>query len=192
MSVIGVTTSVVAFALGLALLSSCAHPHRISRGAVAKLTRNHEPFVLVFGSVVPVQGVMGRPSIRFVHQVNKAAPEYVLQEIAISSGDRFYAVLKAPPALPRLDQFETEVRWTKVTYDKVNFVRVAAQPAAVALYVGELQMSEGQTVAVTVRDDYQNATAELHRLYPKFTGEIIKAPLLRSPAPAATPPKRVQ
>jgi hypothetical protein len=186
-----VATRVVA-AIALALLTSCAHSNRVSRSAVRKLTKSHEPFVLVFGSVVPVQGVSGHPSIRFVHQLNRTAPEYVLHEIAISSGDRFYAVLKAPPTLPRLDQFETEVRWTRVTYDKVNFVRVAEQPAAVAMYVGELQMSEGQTVAVTVRDDYQSATAELHRLYPKFDGEIIKAPLLRSPPPASAPPKRVQ
>ena len=196
----GVTTTrgLVGIILCLGIAGSCAHPNRVSRGTVNRLTKNHEAFVLVFGSMLPAQGANVEPVIRFVHQLNKTAPNYILHEMKVTNGDRFYAILKPPPDLKRVDQFETEVSWAQ-GYDKINFVRVARQRGAMAMYLGEIQMTLAEhrdasgrgTVAVTARDDFQNATTELRRLYPRFDGEIIKVPLPRSLVPAAAPPKRV-
>jgi hypothetical protein len=188
--------TIIALLLFLTFLS-CAHPNRVSRSTVTRLTKHRETFVLVFGSMLPAQGATERPMIRFVHHADKTAPEYVLHEMKISNGDRFYAVLKAPSELKYVDQFETEVSWADA-YDKISFVRIAQQHGPVAMYLGEIQMTlaerrnaPGRGISVTVRDEFQNATRELHQLYPGFDGEIIKAPLLRNPVPAAAPPKRV-
>ena len=146
--------------------------------------------------MLPVQGASVRPVIRFVHQLNKNAPNYVLHEIKITNGDRFYAILKPPAELKNVDQFETEVNWGQ-GYDKINFVRVAQKRGAVAMYLGEIQMTlaerrdgPGRGLAVTARDDFQNATKEFRRLYPGFDGEVVKAPLMRNPVPVSAPPNR--
>ena len=102
----GPTTAV---AICFAVLTSCAHPHRVSRGTVNRLTKSREAFVLVFGSVL-AERLSARPVIRLIHQADKSAPEYLLHEMAISRGAWFYAVLKAPAALERIDHFEAEVR----------------------------------------------------------------------------------
>jgi len=154
--------------------------------------------VLVFGSMLPAQGVTEKPIIRFIHQLNRSAPNYVLHEMKVTKGDRFYAILKPPAELKRVDQFETEVSWAQ-GYDKINFVRVSPQSASIAMYLGEIQMtlsarpdaSGRGAVTATVRDDFQSAAKELHRLYPGFEGEVTKVPMLRSPVPAAAPPARV-
>src|SRR5580698_3895448 len=89
-------------------LTSCAHPNRISRDSLQRLTNNREPIVLVFGSLSTPPGTLTRPAIRFL-QANPSAPAYLLRELIISSGDRFYAILEAPKVasdpLPWLDEF---------------------------------------------------------------------------------------
>ncbi|MEP6538593.1 MAG: hypothetical protein ABJF23_24855 [Bryobacteraceae bacterium] len=176
--------------------ASCAHPNRVSRSAVNRLIRSHESFVLVYGSLLPVGGTGVKPAIRFVHPLNSTAPHSVLHEMTVTNGGRFYAILKPPAGFRQVDLFETEVSWEK-GYDKINFVRLGQRERATAMYLGEIQMTlaerrdaPGKGVATVVRDDFEAATKELHRLYPGFDGEIIKAPLLRSPVPAAVPPKR--
>jgi hypothetical protein len=78
------------------------------------------------------------------------------------------------------------------------FVRVGQQNRAVALYLGEIQMTlaerrdaPGRGITVTVRDNSQNAIREFRHLYPAFAGEIVKVPLLRNLLPVAAPQKRV-
>lgn len=181
----------IAIAVSFTVLASCAHPHRVSRSTVNRLTKSRETFVLVFGSVLPAERLSARPVIRFVHQSDKSAPEYLLHEMAISRGGRFYAVLKAPAALQRLDHFEAEVRWADASYDKFIYVRLTEPEGPTALYLGEIRISvaqnrtaPGRTTLVDVQDDFQTALQELRRLYSNFEGPIIRSPLLRNPAPA--------
>ena len=186
----------IMFCLGFAV--SCAHPNRVSRATVNRLTKSHEGFVLVYGSLLPAQGASHKPVLRFVHQVNKSAPNYILHQMTVTKTDRFYAILKPPVELKRVDQFETEVSWGQ-GYDKINFVRVAEQRGGTAIYLGEIQMmpaerrdAPGRGIAVTVRDDFDAVTREFRQLYPGFDGKIIKGPMGRSQQPAADPPKRVK
>jgi len=181
----------IAIAGSLAVLTSCAHPHRVSRSTVDRLTKTGETSVLVFGSVLPAERLSTRPVIRFIHQSDRSAPQYLLHEMAIARGDRFYAVLKAPAALNRLDHFEAEVRWAEAPYDKFTFVRLEEREGPAALYLGEIRISvaqnrtaPGRTMLVDVGDNFQPALEELRRLYPNFKGPILKSPQLRSPAPA--------
>jgi hypothetical protein len=187
------------FVLALAGLISCAHPNRVSRGLLRQLARKHESFVLVFGSLSMPKDAAEHPAIRFVHQANRKAPEYLLHEITIPGNNRFYAVLRAPAALPYLDEFEAAVGSADTAWDKITYVRLHPGDAPVAMYVGEIRVAPpptrntpGQTMMVAIRDDFQNAAQELKRLYPDFAGQVTKAPLLRNPVPMSAPPARVK
>jgi hypothetical protein len=184
--------------LCLTAMTSCAHPNRISRSNLQRLTKNRDAFVLVFGSVLTPPGALARPAIRFVHQADRSAPEYLLWSLIISSGDRFYAVLKVPPELPYLDEFYAEVGSADTGFDRIDYVRLHRGDAPLAMYVGEIHMSpaqirtvQGQKIVVSIDDDFKNAVQELKRLYPHFEGTITKAALLRNPVPMASPPARV-
>ena len=179
-------------------LCSCGHPYRVSRGAMNKLIRQQKSFVVVFGSLAMEQDAAVAPTIRFVHQATRTAPVYVLHSITISSGDRFYAILQAPAALARLDEFYSEVG-DGAAYDRIAYVRLPQSDEPHALYVGEIRVTpaqdrtaRGQTLAVNIRDDYENAGRELHRLYPRVSGSMAKMPLLRAPVPMPAPPPRVK
>jgi hypothetical protein len=178
---------------------SCAHPNRVSRGALQRLAKNHEPYVLVFGSVLTPPGTIAHPEIRFLYPASRSAPESMLWSLIISSGDRFYAVLQTPQALPQLDEFIAEVGSADTGFDKIDYVRLQKRDQPLAMYVGEIAMSpaenrtaRGQTIVVNIRDDFQNAEQELKRLYPSFAGTIAKAALLRNPVPMAKPPERTR
>ena len=188
-----------ALALSLLLLTSCAHPNRVSRGFLRQLARKREPYVLVFGSLSMPKDSTARPAIRFVHQTNRTAPEYLLHEVTIPGDHRFYAVLKTPAELPFLDEFEAAVGSADAAWDKITYVRLHKDDGPLAFYVGEIRVTPpaarnvpGQTMTVAIRDDFANATQELKRLYPDFTGTVAKAPLLRSPVPMPAPPPRVK
>src|SRR6478752_10709196 len=119
------TFRVGALIVGVCLIgTSCARPNRVSRGALQRLAKKHQPFVLVFGSVSTPKAKLARPALRFVHKANRTAPEYLLWSLQISSGDRFYAVLQAPPQLPFLDEFYAEVGSADVGFDKISYVRL--------------------------------------------------------------------
>jgi hypothetical protein len=185
----------------LIALTSCVHPNRIPRGALEQLTRGGESFVLVFGSLSTPMGPLALPTIRFLHQTDRSAPEYLLRSLTIDTGDRFYAILQTPKAtsytLPYLDEFYIEVGSDNTGFDRINYVRLRQTEAPLAMYVGEIEMTPaaartvpGQTVVVNVRDDFQNASQELKRLYPSFQGSIVTA--LRSPVPIPAPPARTR
>jgi hypothetical protein len=185
-----------ALALSILALGSCARPNRVSRGLLRQLARKHEPYVLVFGSLsMPVDST-AHPTIRFVHQFNRSAPEYVLQEVTVAGNHRFYAILNKPAALAVLDEFEASVGSANNAWDKITYVRLHPGDGPLAFYVGEITVTPpparnvpGQMMTVAIRDDFQNAAQELGRLYPEFAGEITKAPLLRAPVPVPAPPR---
>jgi hypothetical protein len=181
-------------------LISCAHPNRVSRGALRRLAKNREAFVLVFGSLSTSTPTLALPTIRFSHQANRSARIYLLRSLTITSGDRFYAILQKPEetsyTLPYLDEFYIEVGNANVGFDRINYVRLHHVETPLAIYVGEIQMSPapsrltpGQTIVVNVRDDFRNATLQLKRLYPRFQGTIATALDLRNPvsAPSGSP-----
>jgi hypothetical protein len=185
--------------LGVFALASCAHPNRVSRGLIRQLTRRQQPYVLVFGSLSMPVNYTARPSIRFVHQSNRAAPEYLLHEVTTADNHRFYAVLNKPAALAALDEFEAAVGSRDTAWDKITYVRLHPSDGPVAFYLGEITVTPpparnvpGQTMIVAIRDDFQNAARELKHLYPEFTGAISEAPLLRAPVPIAAPPPRLK
>lgn len=174
------------FLLSLIALTSCAHPNRISRGALRRLTNNGASLVLVFGSLSTSQGAIPQPTIRFVRQEKRTAPEYLLRSLTITNGERFYAVLSKPIAadytLPYLDEFYIEVGSPATGFDRIDYVRLRNTEEPQAMYVGEIEMipapqrtAQGQAITVRVRDDYANATQELKRLYPRFQGTAGKA-----------------
>jgi hypothetical protein len=180
------------------ILCCCGHPYRVSRGDVNRLLRKSAPFVLVFGSL-SMQGDAPPPTIRFIHQANRTAPLYELYRLSISSGDRFYAILKAPAALARLDEFEAEVGDGRAAYDRIAYVKLPRIDEAQAFYVGEIRVTpaesrttQGLPLVVNIGDDFENASRELHRLYPRFMGAVTKMPLLRNPERKSTPPPRVK
>ena len=183
----------------LAFLTSCVHhSNRISRGDLQKLTKKHDPVVLVFGSLSTSAGTLVHPAIHFVHQSTAADPEYTLQSLSITNGDRFYAVLKKPEALQHLDHFSVEVGSRETGFDKITYVRLPDDGNALAMYVGEIKMSpaesrmaQGQKVLVKTDDDFQSASLELKRLYPGFDGEIAKVALLRKLSPPTAPLERI-
>jgi hypothetical protein len=183
-------------ALSILALASCAHPNRVSRGLLRQLARKHEPYVLVFGSLTMPVDSTAHPSIRFVHQSNRAAPEYLLQEVTVAGNHRFYAILNKPAAIAVLDEFEAAVGSANTAWDKITYVRLHPGDGPLAFYVGEITVIPpparnvpGQTMTVAIRDDFQNAAQELGRLYPEFTGATTKAPLLRAPVPVPAPPR---
>jgi hypothetical protein len=187
---IGLTLCVIA-------LTSCAHPNRISRSALQRLTRTGQPFILVFGSVLTPPHALARPGIRFVHKADRASPEYLLASLTILNGDRFYAVLDKPRDLPRIDEFFAEVGSEETGFDKITYIRLSKDDSPLAMYVGDIRMepaqnrtTQGQKLVVSVRDDFQNAASELKHLYPRFHGRLEKAALLRHQVPLASPPPR--
>jgi hypothetical protein len=134
------------------------------------------------------------PTIRFVHQSNRAAPEYLLQEVTVARNHRFYAILNKPAALAVLDEFEAAVGSASTAWDKITYVRLDPGDGPLAFYVGEITVTPpparnvtGQTMTVAIRDDFENATQEFRGVYPEFTGAITKAPLLRAPVPVPAP-----
>ncbi|HWD99801.1 MAG TPA: hypothetical protein VG345_12215 [Bryobacteraceae bacterium] len=186
-------------AVALVTLMSCAHPRRVSRRSVRRLAKEHKPFVLVFGSLSTTTPEVAHPVIRFVHQTTRSAPEYLLWSLTISSGDRFYAVLQAPPQLANLDEFYAEVGDGSSSFDRIDYVRLRKGEAPLAMYVGEIRVSparnrsaQGEKIAVNVGDDFESAAKELKRLYPDFEGPVVKTPLLRNPRRQAAPPERVR
>jgi hypothetical protein len=111
---------------GLCILAmtSCVHRNRVSKGALDRLSKNNEKFVLVFGSLSTPKGVLMRPTIRFVHHTDHPAPDDVLCSLAIASGDRFYAVLKNPQGMSYVDTFDAEVGSADTAFDKITFSRL--------------------------------------------------------------------
>jgi len=147
---------------------------------------NGTPFVLVFGSLSTAQGAIAQPTIRFVHQASRTAPEYLLRSLTITNGERFYAILQRPMAAdytpPYLDEFYIEVGSPGTGFDRIDYVRLRQTEEPQAMYVGEIEMSpapqrtvQGQALTVRVRDDYANAARELKRLYPRFQGTVGRA-----------------
>jgi hypothetical protein len=167
---------------------SCAHPNRVSRRALERMTNSGEKVVLVFGSLSTPKGTLDRPAIRFLHAEKAPMQDDLLWQLTVSSGDRFYAVLHAPREAAYLDSFYTEVGSADTGFDRIFYRHIGEGEAPLALYVGELSVSpaqvreqQGQKVAVTTRDDFENAQLELRRLYPRFAGAIAKSGLLRNP-----------
>ena len=70
--------------LSVALLSilfasvSCVHLNRVSGGALERLARNGDHFVLVFGSLSTPGGKLDRPAIRFLHPDTSGMPDAAL------------------------------------------------------------------------------------------------------------------
>ena len=187
---------VLCICLALAVIA-CAHPNRVSPRVLQRLTKKGEGFLLVFGAVSTPKGVLERPTIRFVYGGSRSVPERILWSLQIASGGRFYAVLKAPPDVSRLDEFYAEVGTADSGFDKILYVRLQPGKEPSAMYVGDIlvtpaqnRSAKGQKIETTTRDDFENALRELKRLYPRFDGAIVKAPLLRHPLPAPTPPSR--
>jgi hypothetical protein len=193
----------------LCILSACAGAgsRRISRRQLNQLAKRGDAFVMVFGSVktregdrdVTKLGKTAGAAIRFTH--GERSSESVLQEIPISSGDRFYAVLKPPERAAYLDHFEAEVRWMNPAYDKLTYIRLPGHSNAFAMYMGEIEIqvarppggtrtSPKQILNVKVGDEFDRAAQELKRLYPKFTGELVRSPALHSLHPLSSAPPR--
>ena len=192
-------TSRTVLALSILALASCAHHDRVSRRLLRHLARRQAPYVLVFGSLSMPEESKEHPAIRFVHQFNRTAPEYLLQEVPVAGDHRFYAILHKPAALPVLDEFEAAVGSANTAWDKITYVRLHPGDGPLAFYVGEITVTPpparnvpGQTMTVAIRDDFQDAAQDLRRLYPEFPGAIVKAPLLRAPVPIPAPPPRIK
>ena len=184
----------------LSLLTlSCAHPNRVSRSALQRLSKARVPFVLVFGSVSTPAKALAHPTIRFAHPANTTGPEYTLWSLVIGNGDRFFAVLQAQQGMPGLDEFYAEVGSSETGFDKVLYVRLRPADPPTAMYVGEISVSPAenryqrdQKVTASFRDDFESAAKELKQLYPRFDGEVKKVAILRHPIPTAAPPRRAQ
>ena len=183
--------------LSLILLTSCAHPYRISRGNLDRLISSRQPFVLVFGSLAATADTPGAPTLRFSHAASKLGPEFPLKNLEIAHGGAFFAVLQPPKNLPYVDEFYVEVGNAEAGFDKIVFLRVRQAEGPQAMYLGEITMSNargenirGHMLKVDVRDEFQNATRELKRQYPRFSGPIGKGLAVRS-APTSPPPPRV-
>lgn len=176
-------------AFGLIAFASCAHPNHASHSLLRQFARKHESYVLVFGSLSMSATSSARPSIRFVHQSNRAAPEYLLQEVTVAGNHHFYAVLKKPVELALLDEFEAAVGSAATAWDKFIYARLHHGYGPLAFYVGEITVTPPLarnvtgTMTVVLRDDFKKAVQNFKSLYPEFTGTIIKAPLLSDPIP---------
>jgi hypothetical protein len=182
--------------LGVALLAvllatvSCAHVNRVSGGALERLARNGDQFVLVFGSLSTPVAQLDRPAIRFLHPGVSGTPEALLWSTTISTGQRFYAVLHAPPSAKYLDAFNVEVGSEMSGFDRIIYAHMREGQEPVAMYVGEIEVrpahdrsTQGQKVVVESRDDFSNAERELKRLYPRFAGAVLKMTPLRNSGP---------
>jgi hypothetical protein len=166
---------------------SCAHLNRVSRDALERLTRDGDQFVLVFGSLSTPGGKLDHPAIRFLHPDTSGTPDALLWSATISTGQRFYAVLRAPGGEKYLDAFYVEVGSELLGFDRILYARMRDGQEPLAMYTGEIEVrpapdrsAQGQKVVVDTRDDFGNAERELRRLYPRFEGAIRKMP----PAPA--------
>jgi len=170
---------------------SCTHsPIRASRGTIDRLTRSGDRFVLVFGSLSTPGGKIDRPAIRFLHPEDKT-PDTPLWSTAIATGQRFYAILRAPAPAKFLDAYYVEVGSEPSGFDRIIYRRLRDGQEPLAMYVGEIEVTPagarsapGQKVVVETRDDFPNAQREFRRLYPKFGGAVISAILTRPPSPS--------
>jgi hypothetical protein len=174
-------------ALPVVLLAtvSCAHVNRVSGSALARLARNGDQFVLVFGSLSTPAGQLDRPALRFLHPGVSGTPDALLWSTTISTGQRFYAVLRAPDA-KYLDAFYVEVGSEIGGFDRIIYAHMREGQEPLAMYTGEIKVrpasergAQGQQVVVDTRDDFRNAEQELRRLYPRFDGGILKMTPLR-------------
>lgn len=161
---------------------SCAHPPRAGRGAVDRLRRNGGHFVLVFGSLSTPAGKRERPVIRFIYPGNSANPDALLWSTMIATGERFYAVLRAPSPAVDLDAIYVEVGSEMSGFDRIIYANLNEEQEPLALYVGEIEVrpasnraAQGQKVMVETRDDFPRALRELRRLYPDFERAIDSA-----------------
>jgi hypothetical protein len=161
--------------------ASCAHPNRVSPGALNRLTRNGDHFVLVFGSLTTSGGKPERPEIRFLHPDSSGKTDAMLWSTTIAKGERFYAVLHAPAPAEYLDALYVEVGSATTGFDRILYANLRGGQEPLAIYVGEIAVSpasdrgaQGQKVIVETRDDFQNAQRELRRLYPRFDGAVKK------------------
>lgn len=159
---------------------SCAHSFRVSGGALNRLQRNGDRFVLVFGSLSTPKGQLDRPTIRFLHPDDSGKVDAVLWSTTIATGERFYAVLRPPAPAQYLDGLYVEVGSETAGFDRIMYAHLREGQEPLAMYVGELEVrpaadrrTQGQKVVVRTRDDFQNAQAELRRLY-RFEGTIVK------------------
>jgi hypothetical protein len=105
----------------------------------------------------------------------------VLWSTTIATGARFYAVLRAPAPARYLDAIYMEVGSEKAGFDRIMYAHLREGQEPLAMYIGDLEVTpaadraaQGQKVVVRTRDDFQNAQAELRRLYPRFDGMIVK------------------
>lgn len=177
--------SALAFLSILCATVSCAHLNRVSGGALERLTRNGDQFVLVFGSLSTPGGKLDRPAIRFLHPETSGTPDALLWSTTLSTGQRFYAVLHAPSA-KYLDAFYVEVGSEMSGFDRIIYAHMREGQEPVAMYVGEIEVrpapdrsAQGQQVLVDSRDDFRNAERELRRLYPRFDGAVLDMALVR-------------
>ena len=180
----------VALLLILFATASCTHLNRVSRGALERLTRNGDQFVLVFGSLSIPGGKLDRPAIRFLHPETSGTPDALLWSTTTSTGQRFYAVLQAPGAAKYLDAFYVEVGSEMAGFDRIIYAHMREGQEPLAMYVGEIEVrpapdrsAQGQRVVVDARDDFRTAERELRRLYPRFDGAILKMAPARSAGP---------
>ena len=182
--------AIVAMLPLLLAASSCARSMRVSGGALERLRRGGEHFVLVFGSLSIPEGKLDHPTIRFVHPGNPGLPDTLLWATTIATGERFYAVLHPPAGAEYLDAVHVEVGNEATGFDRIIYARMRADEEPLAMYVGEIEVrpapdrnAQGQKVAVQTRDDFQNAQRELRRFYPLFEGPIVSTIGARSAAP---------
>jgi hypothetical protein len=169
---------------------SCAHLNRVSPDALARLTKNGDHFVLVFGSLSTPRGKLDRPAIRFLHPDTSGTSDDLLWSTTISTGQRFYAVLHAPSAAKYLDAFYIEVGSELSGFDRIIYAHMREGQEPLAMFVGEIEVTpapdrsaHGQKVVADTRDDFRNAEPELRRLYPRFDGAILKLTPSRSAGP---------
>lgn len=163
----------------LFVLTSCAHPNRVSRRAVRRLEARGEPFVLVFGSLATPTGRPAKPIIRFVYQTDRRHPEYLLGALTLSDDRRFHSILRPPASAAYLDHLYIEVGSEATGFDRILYVHLAKQAAPIGMYVGELQIApaknrnaQGEKVTVNVVNKFDDAAKELKRLYPQFEGTL--------------------
>jgi hypothetical protein len=173
----------------LFLTVSCAHLNRVSGGALNRLTKNGDRFVLVFGSLSTPGGKLDSPAIKFIHPGSSGTADALLWSTTVATGQRFYAVLQAPGA-KYLDAFYVEVGSETSGFDRIIYAHMRDEQEPLAMYVGEIEVrpapdrrAQGQQVLVYARDDFANAERELRRLYPRFDGPILKMTVVRSAGP---------
>lgn len=154
---------------------------RVSGGALNRLRRNGDRFVLVFGSLSTAGGKLNRPAIRFLHPESPGKTDALLWSTNVATGQRFYAVLRAADASEYLDQFYVEVGAELPGFDRIIYAHLREGQEPLAMYVGEIEVrpasdrnAQGQRVTVDTRNDFLNAQRELRRLYPRFDGAVVQ------------------